>query len=63
MALQLPRTQEQTYLIETEDGDLVSVPEGKLQSWQEKQRNGGLSPSRTKQLADKLMQMIYDSKQ
>lgn len=58
MALQLPRTQEQTYLIETEDGDLVSVPESKLGKWGAAQKAGGLSPDRKKQLLDELMRMI-----
>lgn len=58
MALQLPRTQEQTYLIETEDGDLVSVPESKLGKWAAAQKAGGLSPDRKKQLLDELMRMM-----
>ena len=64
MALKLPPLpqrkpeQKQTYLVEAENGDLVSVPEDKLGSWAEAQKAGGLSPERKKQLLDELMRMM-----
>lgn len=64
MALKLPslpqkqEKQEQTYLIEDKDGFLVSVPESKLDKWDEAQKAGGLSPERKKQLLDELMRMM-----
>ena len=51
---------EQTYLIETEDGFLVNVPESRLESWQG--GAGKLSPSRKKLLVGMLAQRISSSK-
>lgn len=56
--LKLPGAQEQSYLVETENGDLVSVPESKLGKWAAAQKAGGLSPERKKQLLDELMRMM-----
>lgn len=60
--LKLPEAKatEQTYLIETEDGFLVNVPESRLESWQG--GAGKLSPSRKKLLAGMLAQRISSSK-
>lgn len=56
--LKLPRAQEQSYLVQTENGNLVSVPESKLDKWAAAQKGGGLSPERKKQLLDELMRMM-----
>ena len=45
--------------MEDEDGFLASVPESKLDEWQEGNK---LSPSLVKQLADELTQRIYGPK-
>lgn len=66
--LKLPAAEkpEQTYLVETEDGFLLSVPESRLDKMQGKmqgkmpERSGEVSPSRKKQLVDRLVQMLSD---
>ncbi len=53
---------EQTYLAETEDGFLLSVPESKLEKMREKMRetSGEISPSFKEQLVDRLVQMLSE---
>ena len=62
--LKLPAAEkpEQTYLVETEDGFLLSVPESRLEKMQGKmqERSGEVSPSRKKQLVDRLVQMLSE---
>ena len=48
---QAQKPMEPHYLIETEDGNLVNVPESSLGSWQEGQRNGEDYRSAVRQLA------------
>ena len=56
---------ETTYLMETEDGMMVRVPESKLESWQKAQSGSKTSPELTKaeqRLRDRIMQDIFGSK-
>ena len=54
---------ESRYLMEDEDGFLVSVPEGRLEAWERAQKQGsGISPRRKEQLIDSVLQRIYGSK-
>ena len=53
---------EQSYLLETGDGSLVSVPENRLAEWEQAQRTGGLSPSLKKQLRDRIVDAVYGPK-
>ncbi len=51
------------YLVETEDGFLVSVPADRLESWQQAQKEQ--SPALTReeqQLKDKIVSMVYGPK-
>ncbi len=49
---------EQTYLAETEDGFLLSVPESRLEKMRE--TSGEISPSFKEQLVDRLVQMLSE---
>ena len=42
----------QRYLLETEDGELTSVPADRLESWQKAQKNGEASDNAVRQLAE-----------
>ena len=68
--LQLPRAQEdltpkeQTYLMESQSGMLVRVPESKLDRWQAAQEGKGPKPTAKQRqlLKDRIRQEIYGSK-
>ena len=50
----LPREQkkrEQSYIMETKDGALVSVPESKLSAWTQAQKTGSKIPASLRQRA------------
>ncbi len=54
------RKQEQVYLMETEDGFTVRVPESKLEDWQKAQSAPAVPLNKAeRQLKDKIMQRLY----
>lgn len=57
----LPQQSRETqYLIEDKDGFLVRVPESKLESWQQAQREQSRPLNRAEQqLVDKIVESIY----
>lgn len=65
-SLELPGQEQQgkTYLVETQDGFQVRVPEDKLESWQKAQKERGNAPLNRaeQQLADKIVQSLYRRK-
>lgn len=50
-----------TYLVEASNGQMVRVPEEKMESWQQAQKERGSEPlsSSERQLRDSVLQMIY----
>ena len=58
------RPQEPVYLMEDKDGFLVRVPESKLESWQQAQREPSSPLNKTEQrLVDKIVESIYGSQE
>ena len=49
------------YLVETEDGFLVSVPEDKMESWQKADHDAPLTPAEQR-LKDRILEELYGSK-
>lgn len=59
--LSLPKPEkEPTYLMETDDGELVRVPESKLEAWEAADHNAPLNKAEQR-LKDRIMQEIYGS--
>ena len=49
------------YLMETDDGFLVSVPEDKVESWQKADHSAPLTAAE-RQLIDRIVQELYGSR-
>ena len=49
----------QRYLMEDEDGFMVSVPEDRQEAWTEAQNTGSVSPKAKQRLKEMLLREIY----
>ena len=58
------RPEQETYLVETEDGYMVRVPADRLESWQKAQKEHGNDPLTPfeERLVERLLQRVYGPK-
>lgn len=58
----LPPEEEETYLMETEDGFLVNVPESRLDAWEAAQRGGAdVADSCIRRMREEIKRSIWGS--